>query len=148
MEILPVSTSNGTAVGDMGDLVKDQSCDNLCINDSPIFVCYPYLHGNPNIGTAVEYQKASLASIDMSTLDKPHFQLENLLRRFIHESNPDDADVSLDEIRDGVIFQVMYEHDGRQEMMQDKISELKVKRQKAQDQRSQSMKEQVYFNKI
>ncbi|GJX92506.1 hypothetical protein Tco_0345832 [Tanacetum coccineum] len=28
----------------------------------------------------------------MSTLDKPHYQLENLSRRFIHESNPDDAD--------------------------------------------------------
>ncbi|GJX52472.1 hypothetical protein Tco_0280841 [Tanacetum coccineum] len=47
--------------------------------------------GNSDIGTAVEYQKALLASLDESTLDKPHFKLENLLRRFIHESNPDDA---------------------------------------------------------
>nr|GEZ38459.1 hypothetical protein [Tanacetum cinerariifolium] len=78
MEILLVSTSNSTAVGDMGDLVKDQSCDNwklnaieaydlmgntkivvsyftMCINDSPIFVCYPNLKGNPDIGTTMEY---------------------------------------------------------------------------------------------
>ncbi|GJW10264.1 retrovirus-related pol polyprotein from transposon TNT 1-94 [Tanacetum coccineum] len=55
-------------------------------------------NGNPssvNIkqhrGTTMEYQKASLASQDVSALDKPHFKLENLLRRFIHESNPDDA---------------------------------------------------------
>ncbi|GJZ83474.1 hypothetical protein Tco_0648647 [Tanacetum coccineum] len=44
---------------------------------------------NPNIGTTVEYQKVPLASLNVSTLDKPHFKLENLLRRFIHESNPD-----------------------------------------------------------
>ncbi|GKD53223.1 hypothetical protein Tco_1286610 [Tanacetum coccineum] len=49
-----------------------------------------------DIGTAVEYQKASLASLDVSALDKPHLKLENLLRRFIHESNPDDASVDDD----------------------------------------------------
>ncbi|GJY49463.1 hypothetical protein Tco_0439419, partial [Tanacetum coccineum] len=42
-------------------------------------------------GTTVEYQKASFASLDMSALDKLHFQPENLLRRFTHESNPDDV---------------------------------------------------------
>nr|GEY29511.1 hypothetical protein [Tanacetum cinerariifolium] len=31
------------------------------------------------------------ASLNVSALDKPHFKLENPLRRFIHESNPDDA---------------------------------------------------------
>ncbi|GJV51087.1 hypothetical protein Tco_1446828 [Tanacetum coccineum] len=61
------------------------------INNSPLFVCYPNLQGNSDIGTAVEYQKALLASLDVSTLDKTYFQLENLLRRFIHESNPNDA---------------------------------------------------------
>ncbi|GKD07011.1 hypothetical protein Tco_1186696, partial [Tanacetum coccineum] len=49
-------------------------------------------NGNPSsvnnkqhrdIGTAVEYQKATLASLDVSALDKPHFKLENLSRRFI-----------------------------------------------------------------
>nr|GEV56659.1 hypothetical protein [Tanacetum cinerariifolium] len=59
MEILPVSTSNNTAVG-----------------------------------TAVGYRKASLASLDVSALDKPNFKLENLVRRFIHETNPDDAALS------------------------------------------------------
>ncbi|GKA71116.1 reverse transcriptase domain-containing protein [Tanacetum coccineum] len=47
--------------------------------------------GNPDSGTAVEYRRTSLASLDVSVLDKPHFKLENLLRRFIHESNPNDA---------------------------------------------------------
>ncbi|GJZ79223.1 putative ribonuclease H-like domain-containing protein [Tanacetum coccineum] len=47
---------------------------------------------NPDIRTIVEYQKASLASLDVSALDKPHFKLENLLRRFIHKSNPKHAD--------------------------------------------------------
>ncbi|GKC01062.1 hypothetical protein Tco_0987198, partial [Tanacetum coccineum] len=60
-------------------------------NNSPIFVCYPNLQRNLGIRTVVEYQKALLASLDMSALDKLHFQLENLLRRFIHESNPDDV---------------------------------------------------------
>ncbi|GJY04954.1 hypothetical protein Tco_0370894 [Tanacetum coccineum] len=46
---------------------------------------------NPDLGTAVEYRRTSLASLKVSILDKPHFKLENLLRRFIHESNPDDA---------------------------------------------------------
>ncbi|GJT88782.1 hypothetical protein Tco_1070499 [Tanacetum coccineum] len=112
-------------------------------------------YGNSDIGTAVEYQKASLASIDVSTLDKPHFQLENLSRRFIHESNPDDAILpqshqeqdarslnqiknysigeigSLDEIRVIARFEVMSEHAGRQEMMQDlKISQHKFKRRR------------------
>ncbi|GJS73057.1 putative reverse transcriptase domain-containing protein [Tanacetum coccineum] len=35
------------------------------INNSPIFVCYPNLQGNPNIGTAMEYRKALLASLDV-----------------------------------------------------------------------------------
>ncbi|GJX05802.1 hypothetical protein Tco_0193734 [Tanacetum coccineum] len=43
---------------------------------------------NPDIGIGVEYQKASLASADVSALDKPHFQL---LRRFIHYANHEDA---------------------------------------------------------
>ncbi|GJU84391.1 hypothetical protein Tco_1291937 [Tanacetum coccineum] len=60
-------------------------------NNSPIFVCYLNLQRNLGIRTVVEYQKALLASLDMSALDKLHFQLENLLRRFIHESNPDDV---------------------------------------------------------
>ncbi|GJX74251.1 hypothetical protein Tco_0312846, partial [Tanacetum coccineum] len=38
-----------------------------------------------------EYQKSSLASLEVSVLDRPHFKLENLLRRFIRESSPDDA---------------------------------------------------------
>ncbi|GJW49593.1 transcription factor E2FA-like protein isoform X1 [Tanacetum coccineum] len=46
---------------------------------------------NPDIGKAVEYQKNLLTSLDMSALDKPHLQLENLSRRFIYESSPDDA---------------------------------------------------------
>ncbi|GKB27488.1 hypothetical protein Tco_0866889 [Tanacetum coccineum] len=32
-----------------------------------------------------------LASLGVPALDKPRFQIENLSRRFIHESNPDDA---------------------------------------------------------
>ncbi|GKE36966.1 hypothetical protein Tco_1460371 [Tanacetum coccineum] len=99
-----------TAIGDMDNLVKDQTCDNwksnaindltgntkivvaylygntVRINGSPIFVRYPYLYGNPDIGTAVEYQKYLLASIGVSALDKPQLQLENLSRRFIYES--------------------------------------------------------------
>ncbi|GKA87218.1 hypothetical protein Tco_0808929 [Tanacetum coccineum] len=63
----------------------------VCNNDSPISVRYPNLQGDPDIGTAVEYQKALLASLDVSALDKLHFQLKKLPRRFIHESNPDDA---------------------------------------------------------
>ncbi|GJU66216.1 hypothetical protein Tco_1252475 [Tanacetum coccineum] len=47
--------------------------------------------GNPDIGTAVEYQKALLVSLDVLALDKLHFQLENLSRRFKNESNPDDT---------------------------------------------------------
>ncbi|GJR83671.1 hypothetical protein Tco_0154456 [Tanacetum coccineum] len=43
------------------------------------------------MGTFVEYRKTLLVSQDASALDKPHFHLKNLLRRFIHESNPDDA---------------------------------------------------------
>ncbi|GKA97465.1 hypothetical protein Tco_0825359 [Tanacetum coccineum] len=62
----------------------------VCINDSPIFVV-SNLNGNLDIGTAVEYRIMSLASLDMSILDKLHFKMDNLLRRFIHESNPDDA---------------------------------------------------------
>ncbi|GKE51955.1 hypothetical protein Tco_1487111, partial [Tanacetum coccineum] len=65
------------------------------INNSPIFIRYPNLQGNPDIGTNVEYQKALLASLDVSALDKLHFQLENMSRRFIHESNPDDAATSI-----------------------------------------------------
>ncbi|GJZ87287.1 hypothetical protein Tco_0658897 [Tanacetum coccineum] len=77
MKILPVSSSNNTAI--------------VCNNDLPLFVCYHYLYGNPDIGTDVGYRKASLAYLDVSALDKPHFQLENLSRRLIHESNPDDV---------------------------------------------------------
>ncbi|GJV31759.1 RNA-directed DNA polymerase, eukaryota [Tanacetum coccineum] len=43
------------------------------INNSPIFVRYPNLYRNQDIGTDVEYQNASLASPDMLALDKPHF---------------------------------------------------------------------------
>nr|GEV09847.1 hypothetical protein [Tanacetum cinerariifolium] len=50
---------------------------------------FEYLVGR--LGTAVEYQKVSLTSLDVSALDKPHLQLKNLLRRFIHESSPDYA---------------------------------------------------------
>ncbi|GKD79472.1 hypothetical protein Tco_1342093 [Tanacetum coccineum] len=52
---------------------------------------YPILNRNLDLGTVVEYRKALLASRNISTLDKPHIKLENLLRRFLHESNPDDA---------------------------------------------------------
>ncbi|GKC17681.1 hypothetical protein Tco_1014463 [Tanacetum coccineum] len=45
MEILPVSTSNSIAVA-------------VGIDDSPIFVCYPHLYGNPDVGRTVEYRKA------------------------------------------------------------------------------------------
>ncbi|GKD84549.1 hypothetical protein Tco_1355703 [Tanacetum coccineum] len=48
---------------------------------------------NSDIGTVVEYRKALLASLDISALDKLHFKLENLLRRFIHESNFDDVEM-------------------------------------------------------
>nr|GEV04196.1 retrovirus-related Pol polyprotein from transposon TNT 1-94 [Tanacetum cinerariifolium] len=71
------------------------------INNSPIFVRYLNLQGNPDIGTTVEYQKASLASLDVSALDKPHYQLENQLRRFIYESNPDDACTHIHVLGDG-----------------------------------------------
>ncbi|GJY75099.1 hypothetical protein Tco_0479530 [Tanacetum coccineum] len=148
-------------VGDMGDLIKVQTCDNwksnaiqaydlienskivvvhftVCNNDSPIFVCSPYLYRNPDIGTAAEYQKALLTSLDMLALDKPHLQLENLLRRFIHESNPDDvldqaktANSKSDLKEDSDSFQDTYEHVGRHKMMQDlKISKQKVKRKR------------------
>ncbi|GJX36645.1 hypothetical protein Tco_0248202 [Tanacetum coccineum] len=68
-----------------------------------------------------------------------------MLRRFIHESNPDDAGIDegnygnvtlgkiviLDEIGEISSFQAMYEHAGRKNMMQDlKISKLKVKRRR------------------
>ncbi|GKC09037.1 retrovirus-related pol polyprotein from transposon TNT 1-94 [Tanacetum coccineum] len=46
---------------------------------------------NPNLGTVVEYQKASLASLYVSCLDKQHFKLEDQLRRFFHESNPNEV---------------------------------------------------------
>nr|GEW84390.1 hypothetical protein [Tanacetum cinerariifolium] len=36
-------------------------------------------------------KKTSLTSLDVSVLDKPHLNLENLLRTFIYESNPDEA---------------------------------------------------------
>ncbi|GKB92021.1 hypothetical protein Tco_0964293, partial [Tanacetum coccineum] len=48
-------------------------------------------HMESDIRTDVEYRKALLASPDVSALDKPHVKLENMLRRFIHELNPDDA---------------------------------------------------------
>ncbi|GKE23355.1 hypothetical protein Tco_1434867 [Tanacetum coccineum] len=93
MEILPESASNSYAVlGFDGKRLKLLLFTlQVDINNSPIFVCYPNLQGTPDIGTVVEYRKASLASLDVSALDKPHFQLENLLGRFTHESNPDDA---------------------------------------------------------
>ncbi|GKB22613.1 hypothetical protein Tco_0862014 [Tanacetum coccineum] len=53
------STSNSSAVVDM--------------NNSPIFIRYPNLQGNSDIGTVVVYRKASLASPDVPALDKPHF---------------------------------------------------------------------------
>ncbi|GJU36898.1 reverse transcriptase domain-containing protein [Tanacetum coccineum] len=51
-----------------------------------------YLEWNLDLGMALEYGRTLLASLDVSVLDKPHFNLENLLRRFIHELNLDDAD--------------------------------------------------------
>ncbi|GKA85967.1 hypothetical protein Tco_0807621 [Tanacetum coccineum] len=63
----------------------------VCNNDSPIFVRYHYLYGNPDIGTTVGFQKTLLACPDVLTLDKPYYQMENLSVIFIHESNPDDA---------------------------------------------------------
>ncbi|GJW55358.1 retrovirus-related pol polyprotein from transposon TNT 1-94 [Tanacetum coccineum] len=42
-------------------------------------------------GTAVDDQKALLVCLDVSALDNPHSKLENMSRKFIHESNPDDA---------------------------------------------------------
>ncbi|GJW02475.1 hypothetical protein Tco_1561331 [Tanacetum coccineum] len=78
MEILPVSTSNNTAVGDLQDSLR-------------IKLVQTGNSMNPDSGTTVEYQRTLLASLDVSVLDKPHFRLENLSRRFIHESNPDDA---------------------------------------------------------
>ncbi|GJU01383.1 hypothetical protein Tco_1111721 [Tanacetum coccineum] len=158
-----LSISNSTAIGDMDNLVKDQTCDNwksnaindltgnmkivvaylygntVRINGSPIFGCYPYLYGNLDIGTAVEYQKYLLASLGVSALDKPY----NSDYQELPQSHQDQVTRSLksnkelfyeeivifDEIWEIASFQVMYEHDGRQEMMQDlKISELKVKR--------------------
>nr|GEV64990.1 hypothetical protein [Tanacetum cinerariifolium] len=131
-----VSTSNSTVIGDMDNLVKDQTCDNWKSNA----IQANDLTRNTKIvdmGTVVEYQKALLASLDVSALDKPHLQLKYLSRRFIYESNPDDAElfyeeiVSFDEIWEIASFQVIYEHDGRQEMMQDlKIAKLKIKRER------------------
>ncbi|GJQ92985.1 hypothetical protein Tco_0004124 [Tanacetum coccineum] len=63
----------------------------VCNNDSPIFVRYHYLYGNPDIGTTVGFRKTLLACPDVLTLDKPYYYMENLPMRFIHESNPDDA---------------------------------------------------------
>ncbi|GKA61534.1 hypothetical protein Tco_0760941 [Tanacetum coccineum] len=60
-------------VGDMGDLVKDQTCDNWISNAIQVYGFdekRPKL--NPDIGTAVEYRKMSLASLDVSVLDKLH----------------------------------------------------------------------------
>ncbi|GJU26477.1 hypothetical protein Tco_1165098 [Tanacetum coccineum] len=101
MEILLVSTSNSTM--ETPKIVV--SYFTVFINDSPIFACYPNLHGNLDIGTIVEYRRTSFASLDVSVLDKLHFKLENMLRRFIHESNHDDLDyiVFVRSVRDLVI---------------------------------------------
>nr|GEW34192.1 hypothetical protein [Tanacetum cinerariifolium] len=89
-----VSTSNSTAIGDMDNLVKDQTCVNWKSNA----IQANDLTRNTKI-VAVEYQKALLASLDVSALDKPHLQLKYLSRRFIYESNPDDADETQWEVR-------------------------------------------------
>nr|GEY10084.1 putative reverse transcriptase domain-containing protein [Tanacetum cinerariifolium] len=62
------STSNSIAVGDMGDLEKDQTCDNW------------------------KSKVIQLASLAVSVRDEPYLMLKIILRRFIHELNPDDAD--------------------------------------------------------
>ncbi|GKA41848.1 hypothetical protein Tco_0734508 [Tanacetum coccineum] len=85
------------------------------------------------VGTAVGYRKALLASPDVSALDKSHYQLENLSRRFIYESEIASLGivygeiVNLDEIKEIASFQGMYEHAGQQEILQDlKISKHKI----------------------
>ncbi|GJX51738.1 retrovirus-related pol polyprotein from transposon TNT 1-94 [Tanacetum coccineum] len=86
------STSGGIQF--LGDKLVESTFNSSAIvniNNLPIFVRYPNLQGNPDIGTTVEYRKASLSSLDVSAQDKPHFQMENMLRRFIHESNHDYA---------------------------------------------------------
>ncbi|GKA96370.1 hypothetical protein Tco_0818465 [Tanacetum coccineum] len=65
----------------------------LKINNSPIFVRYPNLQGNSDIGTTVEYQKALLASLDVPALDKPHIKLETYQEDSFQESNPNDAGI-------------------------------------------------------
>ncbi|GJY19496.1 zinc knuckle CX2CX4HX4C containing protein [Tanacetum coccineum] len=62
-------------------------------NENPSSVNIKQHCGNPDSRTALEYQRNSLASLDVSVLDKPHFKLENLSRRLIHESDPNDAGV-------------------------------------------------------
>ncbi|GJY06655.1 putative ribonuclease H-like domain-containing protein [Tanacetum coccineum] len=109
--------------------IKQHSVYN---NDSPILVCYPYLYGNPDIGTAMEYRKALLASLGMSALDKPHIQLENLSSRFIHDSNPDGAGTD-----EGVTTSFQLSKDD----VRFKGLENQSQKTNAQDQRSLSMKE-------
>ncbi|GJS82430.1 hypothetical protein Tco_0748971 [Tanacetum coccineum] len=116
-----VICTNSSSLSACTSMASEPISTKVCNNDSPIFVRYPYLYGNPDIGTAVGYRKVLLASPDVSVLDKLHYQLENLSRRFIHESNPNDA--SRDDAR---------------------FKDLRTQHQKtkAQDQRPHSMKEQ------
>ncbi|GJU57400.1 hypothetical protein Tco_1235166 [Tanacetum coccineum] len=79
MEILPASTSNSTAVGNM----RDSSRIKLVLTGNPMWSRFRNGYW--------EYRKASLASLDVSVLDRLHYELKNVLRRFIYESNPNDA---------------------------------------------------------
>ncbi|GJW12511.1 zinc finger, CCHC-type, retrotransposon gag domain protein [Tanacetum coccineum] len=74
------------AKGRVFSLTKDQAANSLEFWIVLIERAYGCI-----LGMTLEYQKALLAYLDVSALDKPHFKLENLLRRFTHESNPDDA---------------------------------------------------------
>ncbi|GKC27522.1 hypothetical protein Tco_1034816 [Tanacetum coccineum] len=73
-------------------------------NGNPSSVNIKQHYGNPDSGTVVEYRRTSLASLDVSVLDKPHFKLENMSRRFIHESNPDDAVIGITLVSGGGAF--------------------------------------------
>ncbi|GJS08921.1 gag-pol polyprotein [Tanacetum coccineum] len=75
--------------------LKDSGFELIAFSDVDhvgcLDTCKSTYGGIQFLGTAVGYQKAWLASLDVSALDKPHYQLENLSRRFIRESNPDDT---------------------------------------------------------
>ncbi|GJZ81179.1 hypothetical protein Tco_0646173 [Tanacetum coccineum] len=73
------------------DMEKRALMQGKEINNSPIFVRYPNLQGNSDIGTTMEYRKALLASLDVPALDKPHIKLETYQEDSFQESNPDDA---------------------------------------------------------